>query len=129
MILLSLDSKSAAIGECFTGTMGWSSAYNLPPKLATISIGWSATGRGIPQHLRVSSLQFMSDRVAVSQSDPIPFSLSVPWGAPVTYNGKLFGVSWTIKIVVLTKGFSWHSRKRSPEEWVMDIRVIPRNVL
>lgn len=112
MIDIRLPQTNIVVGETLEGTLIWHRSNSKVPKKATISIRWYTKGRGTRNTQTVQEFFIDPNQLISSQGVPIPFSLHIPYDAPITYNGFLIQVIWELKAFIEMPGLLTRGEKQ-----------------
>lgn len=121
MIDVYLEQKTIVVGEAVSGKLIWHPDRNKMPKRGFILIVWYTEGRGTRDRQTVEKLRLDQNQLVLVQGGGIPFSLNVPDGGPITYNGTLIRVIWELQVVINMPGLLTRD-----EKLIRPFQVIPR---
>ena len=93
MIRIELAQTEILVGETLTGQVVWSRSGGRQPRRIMVAVHWVASGKGKRREVVIHQ---MSEEDVASQSQiVVPLSVEIPFG-PLTYDGKLFKISWDV---------------------------------
>ncbi|AMA09413.1 hypothetical protein [Picosynechococcus sp. PCC 73109] len=104
-ITLHLDRDAVSLGGRLSGDFVWRSENpDRCPKKATVSILWSTEGRGKGDRHRVSSQILDPNMVLNLMERNHPFTFEIPLDAPISYDGFLFRLMWSVEVRITFPG-------------------------
>ena len=90
---IELTQKHYEVGEAVLGKLEWNGSTR-EVKEIQIGLKWHTAGRGdLSQEIAVR--ESVSDRI-VTGSNFYDFSLMIPTGSPISYDGKLIRIMWEV---------------------------------
>ena len=93
MIEIRVDTPLVECGETVRGLVTWSVEGDRPPRAVVVELGYRTEGRGDTDHGRAESIRHDA---GAATSGEVPFELRVPDGGPITYDGRLIRVIWSV---------------------------------
>ena len=123
MIDVRLAQTKVTAGDTLKGTLIWHAPNSKVPKKASISIRWYTEGRGMRNNQTVQEFFFDPNQLISSQRLGTPFSLDIPYDAPITYNGFLIRVIWELEVLIDMPGLFTRGEKQKCQ-----FQVTPRQV-
>jgi hypothetical protein len=118
MIVIEVDQQTVAVGDFVTGHVRWASEHDRRARRILVGLRWHTDGTGnrVNGYPRAMSFQPKPEHRAAA----FPFRLMVPHEGPVSFEGELITVGWTVKVQVDQPG---------PDEFAeTSFRVTPRRV-
>lgn len=99
-IRLFLDEESVAAGDRISGKLSYPT--QTVPKAAKVELLWHTEGRGTCDRKVIDTLSL--DPKQLTLGLPIPFTLQTPYEGPITYNGALLRILWSVKVSISLPG-------------------------
>ena len=100
MINLILDEDIVAAGDRISGKLAYPT--QTVPKAAKVELLWYTEGRGTCDRKIIDT--FSLDPQQLTLGLPLPFTLQTPYEGPITYNGSLLRIIWSIKASISSPG-------------------------
>ncbi|MBV5261300.1 hypothetical protein FLX56_23070 [Synechococcus moorigangaii CMS01] len=102
---LHLDGDEVSLGKKLSGYFVWQ-PENLErlPQNAKILLYWSTEGRGKGDRQVVSSQMLDPNMVMNLMGRRHSFSFEIPADAPISYDGFLFRLMWTLEVRIIFPG-------------------------
>ncbi|MEK6372019.1 MAG: hypothetical protein AABO58_04935 [Acidobacteriota bacterium] len=118
MIRIELAQERVRNGERVTGRAVWSSGGD-PAQSIEVVCGWRIEGRVKRRETIIGRV----DADASARTEVVlPFEFEIPIAGPLSYEGKLFRITWEVDAGagrdVESQPFTVAPRKWDPKEWV-----------
>jgi hypothetical protein len=99
---LSLDHLVVKTGDRLSGSIAFPPQTQPKIKRITVELGWHTEGRG--QTDREAQTPLVIDPQQFNEGYPISFDLQIPPEGPITYNGALLRILWSVKASIMPTG-------------------------
>lgn len=120
MILIQFDSGTVAAGSFLSGDVTWrpDEDDDPAPREIVVSAEWDIEGSGYPTSGRARSTRFTP--AGDGREFKFPFRLLIPYDGPISFEGELMKVVWTLNVRADKRGLD--------ERTEVEFRVEPRVV-
>lgn len=108
-------------GEPMSGTVTWTPESEKSPRKITLTFGWRTEGRGSTASEDVIICEHDPGVISARRPVEMPFEIQIPEEVPVSFNGELIRVIWSLKVRV---DLPWAFDEK--HEW--EFRVLGRQV-
>lgn len=100
MIRIELESQNVVLGQTLRGEVSWTSDKNTTPRKVSLVFGWHTEGRGSTAQDDVLTCEYDCGPVSERQTVEIPFEVTIPDDVPVSFDGELIRLIWTLNVRV-----------------------------
>ena len=99
-ISLILNEDIVAAGDRISGKLAYPT--QTVPKEAKVELLWYTEGRGTCDRKIIDTLSLDPKQLALGL--PLPFTLQTPYEGPISYNGALLRILWSVKVSIALPG-------------------------
>ena len=101
MIQLDLEGGGPyRLGETVTGELRWEPQKDTKYKSVKVRLAWATEGRGDNDGAVADIVELPAGETRGGESLRVPFSLTLPDGGPMSYDGTLVRIIWSVHAVV-----------------------------
>lgn len=100
MISIRFDTDEIVPGQSLSGNVSWVSEKHVTPRKVSLIFGWHTEGRGSTAKDDVITCEHECGPVSEGQTVDIPFEVVIPEDVPVSYDGELIRLIWSLKVQV-----------------------------
>lgn len=94
MIRIEMRATEIRAGETLSGQAIWSSDKGKTPRKVAVTVQWVVAGKGAKYEHVVGDA--VEEDIGSKSQVVVPFELEVPALGPLSYEGKLFRISWEV---------------------------------
>ena len=100
MIRIKFENQEVVLGDTFRGWVSWTSEKDVTPRKVSLIVGWHTEGRGSTAQDDVVTCEHECGPVSEGQTIEMPFEVTIPHDVPVSFDGELIRLIWSLKVRV-----------------------------
>lgn len=100
MIRIEFENQETVLGDTLRGKIAWTPEKDMTPRKINLVFGWHTEGRGSTAEDDVISCEHDCGAVVAGQTVEIPFKVTIPDDVPVSFDGELIRLIWSLKVRV-----------------------------